>query len=314
MKMKKRTRAIEDIKWLNEVREVRYPLDENHPIFVREVEVRSGESGPGPRPSVKHPERHPFCEFNVHFAGLITQFIGGEKAEREKGDFMFLGPDTPHYAFIDSYPHHTLTIYFLPLVLFAMGPNGDGAAMLSRFTAPQTILQRLVSPPVEVGRLVTKNMRMMAEEWKTRSVGSELKLWGLLVNSLVEIVRWERASGRQITSKTPAQDWAHVERALRYIHEHYAEPLYIEKIAGEVGITSNRLRGIFRQALGTTCTHYIFTYRIARAKALLCEPDAQITQVALEAGFETLSHFNTSFLKEVGMSPSAYMRKPVSEQ
>jgi AraC-like DNA-binding protein len=312
MKKKIETRAFEDIKWLNEVREVKYPLDESHPIFVREVEILSGD--PQPRPSVKHPERHPFCEFNINFEGLITQFIGAEKAEREKGDFMLLGPDTPHYAFLHSYPHHTLTIYFLPLVLFAMGPNGDGAAMLYRFTAPQTIRQRLVSPSLAVRRRVTENMRAMAEEWKARSIGSELKLWGLLVNSLVELLRWELANGREITNQTPAQDWVHVEKALRYIHSQYAEALYIERIAEEVGMTPNRLRGVFRQALGTTCAHYISTLRIARAKALLCEPDAQITRVAHEVGFETLSHFNNSFLKQVGVSPTAYMRKPAVER
>jgi AraC-like DNA-binding protein len=303
---KKAAHPFDDIQWLNQVREVRHPIDSNHPIFVREVDIRTGD--PRPQPAVPFPERHPHCELNINFEGRITQFIGSEKAERTSGDFMLLGPETPHYAFRHSYPHRTLTIYFLPLVLFEMGPNGDGAAVLSRFTAPQTIRQRILLPPPAVQRRVVESARAMAREWKIPSLGSELKLWSLLADCVVELLRWEHAVGCQIPNRTPPQDWTHVEKALRYIHDHFAEPLYVEQIADEVGTTPNRLRAVFREALGTTCAHYIHSLRIARAKSLLCQPDTPITRVAYEVGFETLSHFNSSFRKQVGVSPTQYVK------
>ena len=35
-------------------------------------------------------------------------------------------------------------------------------------------------------------------------------------------------------------------------------------------------------------------------------PDARVTEVAFNVGFETLSHFNTSFHALMGMSPTRY--------
>jgi AraC-like DNA-binding protein len=43
--------------------------------------------------------------------------------------------------------------------------------------------------------------------------------------------------------------------------------------------------------------------------ALLALPDARITEVAHEVGFETLSHFNACFRKFAGMSPSEFVRR-----
>jgi hypothetical protein len=64
---------------------------------------------------------------------------------------MLLGPGNPRWAVHHSYPHHAITIYFLPIILFEMGPNGDGAWRLSRFTRPTLINQRVISPPRKLG-------------------------------------------------------------------------------------------------------------------------------------------------------------------
>ncbi len=309
IRAKKNKPALDDIQWLNEVREVRHPLDHNNPIFVREGDVVSKQQTP--QPTVPHPEKHPYCEFSITLEGEITQFIGAEKREKKTGDIMFIGPNTPHYAFQHSRRHRTITIYFLPLVFFELGPKRDGVGLLSRFTVPQTIAQRIVSPPLALRRQIEQTAKAVSQEWKNQSFGSEVRLWVLLLDCLVGLLRWERSQGRPITSKTAVHNWTHVEKALRYIHEHFTKPLYIEEIATHVGVTENQLRSMFREALGTTCSHYLYSLRIARAKTLLCQPDMAITQVAQEAGFETLSHFNASFRKEVGVSPTEYVHSLV---
>ena len=308
-KTSRRKDDLENLTWLNDVREVTYPLDSNHPIFIREVHLLSGD--PCSQPTVPFPERHPYCEVNIKLAGRTTQFIGGEKIDRGV-DIMLLGPDTPHYAFRHSYPHRTLTIFFLPLILFEMGPDGGGRDILSRFTAPQPIGRRILTPPPAQMKQVASNTRLMSGEWKVRSLGFELKLLSLLVDTLVDLLRWERATGKRIDGHTPTADWARVEKVLRYIHEHFTEPIYIEEIAARVGVPTNRLRAIFRHAMGTTCSHYIQSVRIARAKALLCLPSAQVARVAYEVGFESISHFNICFRKQTGLSPTDYIKRQIS--
>ena len=49
--------------------------------------------------------------------------------------------------------------------------------------------------------------------------------------------------------------------------------------------------------------------RIARAKKLLANPQARITEVAYEAGFASLTHFNRMFRRITGQSPTDFRRK-----
>ncbi len=49
-------------------------------------------------------------------------------------------------------------------------------------------------------------------------------------------------------------------------------------------------------------------YRIAEARRLLRETDLAVTQVMLEAGFQTKSNFNREFLRATGKTPSDFRR------
>jgi AraC-like DNA-binding protein len=45
---------------------------------------------------------------------------------------------------------------------------------------------------------------------------------------------------------------------------------------------------------------------VNKAKNLLQNPHARITEVAFEAGFQSITHFNRSFKKFEGKSPKQY--------
>lgn len=49
--------------------------------------------------------------------------------------------------------------------------------------------------------------------------------------------------------------------------------------------------------------HYLQSYRIHRAVELLQLPGASVQDVALEVGFESLSHFNVAFRAFTHLSP-----------
>ena len=49
--------------------------------------------------------------------------------------------------------------------------------------------------------------------------------------------------------------------------------------------------------------------RVAKAKKLLANPQARITEVAYEAGFASLTHFNRMFRRIAGQSPTDFRRR-----
>jgi AraC-like DNA-binding protein len=291
--------------WVDDVREVVRPVSALRPLWVRHDIIESGEPL---QPTAPHPERHSYCELSFIFSGKNVQFVGPDRVERKAGDLLLMGPHTPHYAQFKEYPYRSVTAHFLPMVLCGMGPSGEGARLLARFTSPQETSQRAVTLPLAMQEKMKICFEQMVAEVESPRFGTQMRLISLLTLALVDLVRWEEDTGSGPGFSWDAVDWQKVENSLRYIHEHHSENIYIEQIARAVGLSVSTLQSHFRKAMGVSCVHYIRAYRITRAIALLGQPNAWVTEIAMEVGFETLSHFNTSFREMTGMSPTEYIR------
>jgi AraC-like DNA-binding protein len=63
---------------------------------------------------------------------------------------------------------------------------------------------------------------------------------------------------------------------------------------------------IFKKDTAKTFTEYLSQVRVVKAKNLLLNPHARISEVAFESGFQSIIHFNRIFKKIEGRSPSLY--------
>lgn len=91
-----------------------------------------------------------------------------------------------------------------------------------------------------------------------------------------------------------------------FIQEHYSEDLSLEDIAGAAFVSPNYLCYIFKLKTGITPMRYLTTYRMKRARALLENTDARISEVMLECGYSSPSYFSSVFKTEYGYTPKAY--------
>ena len=93
------------------------------------------------------------------------------------------------------------------------------------------------------------------------------------------------------------------------IDREYAQPLNVEALGREVGMSAGHLSRQFRLAYGEPPYSYLMTRRIERAMALLRRGDLSVTEVCFEVGCSSLGTFSTRFTELVGMSPSTYRRE-----
>jgi AraC-like DNA-binding protein len=308
--MAKKTKAafsvFNGMEGLKGVREVRYPIDATHPLRVRYRHILP-DGGSLPAPSLPFPERHPYCEINFGFEGSGDQYIGVEKVMRQPGDVMLIGPGIPHYGTIFVYPVRVVIVHFLPVLLLEMSAV-DGARILGRFTARHSISRQIVLPPLALRKQFAAQFQSMRDEFEHPKLGSDLAVRARLMDILIALLRWEESTGHTVPKASAFSNWVQIEKVLRLIYERYTEPLYTQQIAREAGLSADGLHQLFHGAFGMGCIQYLNTYRISQSVALLCLPGAQVTQVAPAVGFETLSHFNTSFRRYKGMSPTEYIR------
>lgn len=102
-----------------------------------------------------------------------------------------------------------------------------------------------------------------------------------------------------------------IDQALAFMDQHFTEPLHVNEMAAQVGLSGSHFTKFFRQQTGYSPHEYIVLRRIDRAKELLLSTDQPVGQIAYEAGYHSEENFIRSFKKKVGVSPMAFRKYPV---
>lgn len=97
-------------------------------------------------------------------------------------------------------------------------------------------------------------------------------------------------------------------RILHYLQQHFSESLDLNSIATTFGYNSQYFSRFFTAWFGCGLHEYVNALRVKHAASLLKESDASITDIALDAGFETQRTFNRAFKQVFGVTPTAFKR------
>ena len=130
-------------------------------------------------------------------------------------------------------------------------------------------------------------------------------LGGLLAHELLRI------DGKVRTPRTPDRGglaaWQQ-KRVLQFMEEHLGDDFSLSALADLVRLSPYHFVRSFKQSFGEPPHRYWTGRRIERAKELLANPGASITEVAFEIGFSGSSAFSSTFHRLTGLTPTAYRR------
>ncbi len=222
----------------------------------------------------------------------------------------------------------------LPLTLEAAGPEDDLARDITTFSAVGVASTRV---PVRIGKtlvavLVTGGVRlapatadafatvaraMLEDDHAAAEIRAErdafLKLpvmdaalHDAAIALLRSFARDLGESAHRLLLATSSLDPEPVRLAKAYIMQHLAEPMSLDAVAASVNISPFHFCKVFKRATGMTFTDFVSHARVEKARRRLMRPDARITEIAYDVGFQSLSHFNRSFRRIIHESPTEY--------
>lgn len=97
-----------------------------------------------------------------------------------------------------------------------------------------------------------------------------------------------------------------VQKVVAMLRENVAETPALEAIGKRVGCSHYHLSRIFSQETGQSIFQYLRRLRMERAAELLREGRLNVTQVSLEVGYSSLSHFSMAFHESYGCCPGLF--------
>ena len=98
-----------------------------------------------------------------------------------------------------------------------------------------------------------------------------------------------------------------LERIWKLIEKDYADSdLDLEKAVRVSGISKNHLNVMMRREIGFTFYQLLIRYRLFQALTMMRSRNYSLLEIVIETGFGSLSAFERSFRKVVGLTPSEF--------
>ena len=250
---------------------------------------------------------HPELELTLIEKGTGLRFVGDSVEEFASGDLCLLGSNTPHcWA---SHPNasggvRSLVIQFLPDFLGETFFRAPEMRTISRLM--QTARQGLAL----CGSLRQDAARRIAAISK-QPEGSPNRLTELL--GLLAYIAGPHDC-RQLASSeyeplSGERSGKKLAQVLKFIHTNLGPELKQWQAAESIGASPQAFSRFFARAMGKSYVAYVNELKIHKACRLLIETDANITEVAFDAGFNNLSNFNKQFRRSKGTPPRIWRRK-----
>lgn len=97
-----------------------------------------------------------------------------------------------------------------------------------------------------------------------------------------------------------------VDKVIGILKRSLTSPPSLEEIGREVGCSPFYLSRTFSKETGQTIPQYLRQLRLERAADLLRSGDYNVTEAALEVGYNSLSHFSQAFHQQFGCCPGLF--------
>jgi AraC-like DNA-binding protein len=201
----------------------------------------------------------------------------------------------------------------------SIGGSGDSASLVSgRIEYDDRSGNAIFAllPPIIVlrGELVRAvpwlepTLRTLACEAASGRPGSLTVVNRLAEVVLVQIVRGHLASLDAGSGFLSALADRQIGAALSLIHRSPGQAWTVQELAVRVAMSRSAFAARFTRLVGEPPLHYVARWRMQKAKSLLREGRATISEVAEAVGYESEAAFSKAFKRAVGSAPGAYRR------
>lgn len=132
-----------------------------------------------------------------------------------------------------------------------------------------------------------------------------------------EIIRYRNAAVERIAMTVQEElgrrhTSSYVEQCKDYIHKNYRQKIYLEDVAGGLGVSAGYLSRLFVRETGVRFQDYVVQVRVERAANLLTYSEESLSRIAEYVNFPSQSYFGRVFKEHKGVSPKKYreLHKP----
>lgn len=260
---------------------------------------------------------HNYVEIIYLYDGQLRVWLNGREYILNEGEIVIINSKESHRLESDAPESRYYVIKFNPEILWAT----KGSVKATRYVLP-FLNSSSTQPRVFLKSFVEENgiaelIYDAMDAWKKRPVGYELFLRGDVLKIFGHVVGYLSNLGIEIKYTVGTGTiYGAMDDIVNYINENYLT-CDERELAKKYRVSYSYFSRAFKQVMNMTFKEYINYLRINEAQRLLLTTNMSITDISMEMGFSSASHFINVFRRHMGRSPKQYRKnvaKTESEQ
>lgn len=238
---------------------------------------------------------HDQVEINYPVGGHLTYLLAGSVVRAPPGRLSVFWAGMPHSVVGGAGIEDFYWVY-VPLV------------WVLRWGLPEPFMRRLMSGEMLVDD-PSPSDRMMLDRWSEELPDADADRRRLITKEVearvmrVALAQAGEGGGHARSEGGPLQK---VSEMARFVAENHSGPLPLKDVAHHVGLHPNYAMMLFRRYYGMTLNTYLTRLRVCQAQYLLISTDDDVSRIAFETGFGSISRFYAAFKKVSGRTPRQY--------
>ncbi len=98
-----------------------------------------------------------------------------------------------------------------------------------------------------------------------------------------------------------------IKQAKQIVIDNMAEPPSLQELSAQVDLTIPKLNDGFKHIYGDSIFNFLLDYKLEYARKMLISKKHNVSEISLQIGYSTASHFISAFKKKYGTTPKQYM-------
>ncbi len=160
-------------------------------------------------------------------------------------------------------------------------------------------------------------VKSIIEELREQRSDYQTSVKGLMLSLYIEFLRIHNTQNKEEYSEKKPQHKEGIFKladVLEFVHTNYMHPISVEDMADVCHLSVSHFRRTFHSVMGAAPLDFLNSTRIDEACRLLRSTEESILTISEQVGFQSISSFNRSFTKLMGVSARVWRKQALKSE
>ncbi|WP_299460409.1 AraC family transcriptional regulator [uncultured Microscilla sp.] len=246
---------------------------------------------------------HEELELTWIIQGSGTRYVGNHITTFTDGDLVFLGEKVPHawISYDEDVKHNTKAVV-LQFRKDFLGNAFWNTPEVDEIKKMIHLSQQGIHFQGDILKILRNDLLTLGKKQGIDRLNGVLKI----LDTLATWKHYTPLINDEVNINYMTTDFERIEKVMNFIYQNFRSDIKLSKIAEIANMSSSAFCHFLKKRTHKTLSRILNEIRLGYASQLLIKTDKNISEIAYESGYNSISYFNKAFKDIYECSPKTY--------